>query len=144
MADKIPFSLLKPTVDTPFHIDFDWWKEHEHDWHIHLQNCLCEEHQSYLGNEDFKGTIDWVHPETAEVQQIDAVQHLLIEHCAKQPDFITPYTSMVEAIFRTFLANGNAPLTPKELEISTGKPANTILRTIAGHKVYMGIRPYQA
>jgi len=144
MTDKLPFSLLKPTVDTPFHIDFDWWKEHEHDWRIHLEDCLCEEHQEYFKSGNFSGEIDWIHPETAEVQKVDALQHTLIEHCSKEPDFITPYTTIVEAIFRTFLANGNAPMTPKDLELQTGKPARTILRTIAGHKVYMGIRPFKS
>jgi len=60
MTDKLPFSFLKPTVDTPFHIDFNWWKKHEHDWHIHLEDCLCEEHQEYFKSGNFSGEIDWI------------------------------------------------------------------------------------
>ena len=144
MTNSPLFSLLKPSLDTPFHIDFDWWKTHEHDWHIHLEKCLCDKHKAYFSDMDKKEKIDWIHPETAEVQQVEALQHVLIEHCARQPEFITPQTTLVEAVFRIFLANGNAALTPKELEEQTGKDATTILRTIGGHKVYMGIRPLQA
>lgn len=137
------FSIVRPTLDTPFHIDFEWWKEYEHDWHVHLEKCLCAEHQALFAAGSVNQFIDWIHPETAEVSRVDAIQHTLIEHCAKQPDFVTSKTMMTEAVFRIFLANGNSPLTPNELEPLTGKPAMTILKTLAGHKVYMGIRPAQ-
>ena len=38
-------SLLKPSVRTPFHIDFEWWKKNERDWHVFLRSLLCPEHQ---------------------------------------------------------------------------------------------------
>jgi hypothetical protein len=38
-------SLLKPSIKTPFHIDFDWWKQNESDWHVFLSSLLCPEHQ---------------------------------------------------------------------------------------------------
>ena len=142
MAASIPMSLLKPTLDTPFSIDFDWWKRYEQDWLVHLQKCLCEEHKAYFDSPSTQKTIDWIHPESAEVTQVDGLQQILIDHCAQQPDFITPQTQMVEAVFRALLANGNLPLSPKQLEGIIGRPALTILRTIGGHKVYMGIRPH--
>lgn len=144
MPDVKHFSLIKPTNTTQFHIDFEWWKDNDHDWRVHLEGCLCESHKDYFQQNAGTETIDWVHPETAEIQRVDALQHIIIEHCAKQPEFVTPQTMMVEAVFRTFLANGNAPLTPEDIEEHIGKPATTILRTIAGKKVYMGIRPYKA
>jgi len=67
---------------------------------------------------------------------------VLITHCAKQPDYLTPQTSLVNAVFRLFLANGNAPLSPAEMQERLGKPANTILRTLSSPRVYKGIRPY--
>jgi hypothetical protein len=136
-------SLLKPTYDTPFHIDFDWWKVNEHDWHVHLQNCLCEEHRAFFEEFPFDQMIDTIDPETAEVKQVDGLTHTLTTHCAQQEDFITDNTQLVEAVFRALLANGNKSLTARELEEITGKPARTILKTIAHHKVYMGIRPKQ-
>ncbi len=141
MTDKKNFSLLKPTKDTPFHIDFDWWKENDNNWNVYLKSYLCEEHRIQFEDLDQSLMIDWIDPQTAEVKQVDGIQHTLISHCAKQPEFITPQTSLVNAVFRLFLANGNTPLTPLEIAEATQKPANTILLTIGGTRVYKGIRP---
>lgn len=143
MTSRTPVSLLKPTLDTPFHIDFEWWQENEHDWHIHMKKCLCEDHQKYFDEHSFEQQIDRVHPKTAEIKQVDGLQHTLVSHCSQLPDFITDSTQLVESVFRALLANGNDPMTPNELEEATGKSGRTILKTIAHHKVYMGIRPVQ-
>jgi hypothetical protein len=29
-------SLIKPNLNTPFHIDFSWWKENDNNWRIFL------------------------------------------------------------------------------------------------------------
>ena len=62
----------------------------------------------------------------------------------KQPDFLTQQTAMVEAVFRLFLSNGNVPMSSKEMGEKLNRPAETILRTLAGARVYKGIRPYSA
>lgn len=85
--------------------------------------------------------IDWIDPETAEVHQVDGLQHTLMSHCARQPEFINTYTTVVDSIFRVFLANGNNPLTIEELAEKTGKPAMTLLQLLSGRTVYKGIRP---
>lgn len=85
--------------------------------------------------------IDWIDPQTAEVKPVDGVQHALITHCAQLPDFVNQRTAVVEAIFRIFLANGNIPMSAEDLSVKLGKPAETILRTIAGVRVYRGLRP---
>jgi hypothetical protein len=141
MIDKKNFSLVKPTKNTPFHIDFAWWKENDNNWHVYLQSYLCEEHSRQFEELDQDTMVDWVDPQTAEVHQVDGIQHILISHCARQPEFITPQTSLVNAVFRLFLANGNTPLTPLEIAEQTDKSADMILRTIAGPRVYKGIRP---
>jgi hypothetical protein len=145
-------SLVKPTIQTRFHIDFDWWAQNDNDWHVLLAGFLCPQHQEFfstlvssetpggMGNE--VKMVDWVDPVTAEVQRVDGVQHALISHCAKQEAFITPHTTVVDAIFRLFLANGNSPLTPIEMADHLGRPAETILRTLAGGRVYRGLRPF--
>ena len=48
------FSLVKPNVNTPFHIDFDWWKKNERDWHVYLRTLLCGEHQATFENTENK------------------------------------------------------------------------------------------
>lgn len=134
-------SLVKPTQHTPFHIDFDWWTKNDRDWRIYLQGFLCPEHQMAYADLNIDETLDWVDPETAEVQQVDGLQHVLITHCAKDPSFITQQTTLVDSVFRIFLSNGNVPQTPLELNEQLGKSANTILKTISGVRVYRGIRP---
>ncbi|GJQ36060.1 MAG: hypothetical protein JETCAE01_20700 [Anaerolineaceae bacterium] len=134
-------SLLKPTAKTPFHIDFEWWKQNERDWHVFLRSFLCAEHQESLAGIEEGELIDWIDPHTAEVKQVDGVQHALISHCAQLPEFVDPRTALVEGVFRLFLANGNIPMTPEDLSKRLGRSADTILRTIAGPRVYRGLRP---
>jgi len=141
MSDPKPFSLIKPTLETPYHIDFDWYKEHDGNWRVFLLNCLCPEHQETYKDQSEDGMIDWIDPETAEVKRVDGLQSTLMSHCAKEPGFVTTNTAMVDAIFRVFLSNGNNPMTPVELSDKIGKPADTILKTISGLQVYKGIRP---
>ena len=140
--DTKRFSLVKPTIYTPFHIDFFWWKEHDSNWRVYLLGCLCPEHQKLLANQSSMDRIDWVDPYTAEIQLVDGLQHILITHCAKQAGFLADHTALVDSAFRIFLANGNIAMTPLELSKSLGKPAETILRTLAGPHVYKGVRPY--
>jgi len=67
----------------------------------------------------------------------------LMSHCARQEDFVTQKTALVEAVFRLFLANGNQPMSAEDLSARMGRPANTILTTLAGPRVYKGLRPAQ-
>jgi len=135
------FSLIKPTLNTRFHIDFDWWSKNDRSWRVYLRSNLCPEHQRMFEGDQAGEEVDWVDPETAEVQKVDGLQHVLITHCAKQAGFITEHSTLVDAAFRVFLANGNTPLTPVELSERLGRPADTILKTISGVRVYKGIRP---
>jgi hypothetical protein len=137
-------SLLKPSAKTPFHIDFDWWKQTENDWHVFLRSLLCEEHQAAFANMEEGGMIDWIDPITAEVRRVDGLQHTLMTHCALQPEFANTHTAMVEAIFRLFIANGNTPMTAEDLSRKLNRPADTILKTIAGPRVYRGLRPVES
>lgn len=134
-------SLVKPTVSTPFKIDFDWWQENDSNWRVFLFDFLCEEHKAAFTNQDDTQQIDAIDPDTAEVTQVDGLLYELINHCAQQEDFINQNLPLIGQIFRIFLANGNLPLNPAQLEEKTGKPAKTILVTIGGHRVYKGIRP---
>jgi hypothetical protein len=134
-------SLIKPKLTSPFQIDFEWWKRNDRDWRVYLRSFLCEEHQRMFENLDNDEIIDWVDPKTAEVKQVDGLQHVLISHCAKQESFLTRNMALVDAVFRVFLSNGNKPLTPQELGELLNRPADTILRTFSGLRVYKGIRP---
>jgi len=134
-------SLVKPTLETPFHIDFEWWRKNDRDWRIYLWSNLCPMHQQVFADVNTEVKIDWVDPITAEVRQIDGLQHTLMNHCARQPGFITQHTALVDAAFRLFLANGNTPMNAIELGKQLGRDPMTILRTFTGGRIYKGIRP---
>jgi hypothetical protein len=136
-------SLVKPSLQTKFHIDFDWWTQIDHDWRVYLQSLLCSDHQQSYAETNFEELIDWVDPDTAEIQNVDGLRHILITHCARQVGFITDHTTLVDAVFRVFLANGNSPQSSAELAERLTRSPETILRTLSGMQVYRGIRPCQ-
>ena len=142
MVEGKRFSLVKPTVNTPFHVDFEWWKKNERDWHVYLRSLLCADHQETFANVEEGEAIDWVDPVSAEVKPVDGIQNALMTHCVKQPDFLTDQTALVEAVFRLFLTNGNIPMTSQELGKRLNRQPETILRTLAGPRVYKGLRPF--
>jgi hypothetical protein len=136
-------ALVKPTLDTPFHVDYGWWERNRLQTSVELRTHLCPEHRAVYSEHFDTQKIDWVDERTGEVTQVDGVQHVLQVHCSKQPGYINDRLSLVDAVFRVFLANGNAPLTCKELSSIVGHPPEKILRTLTGRQIYKGIRPAQ-
>jgi hypothetical protein len=123
--------LVRTTESTKFHIDYDWWELADRDLDVYLRSHLCAEHQSAFADINADEMVDTVHPETAEVSRVLGIQHTLL----------TPQTTLVNAVFRVFLSNGNNPLSPTELGERLNRPARMILRTLSGPRVYKGIRP---
>lgn len=141
MSAPTPRSLVRPTLDTAFHIDYQWWERSERDLDVYLRSHLCPEHQEQLSEADARQLVDHVDPQTAEVTQLDRIEDLLISHCAQQENYLTRQTSLVNAIFRVFLSNHNTPMSPQQLSEKLDRPARMILRTISGPRIYKGIRP---
>lgn len=138
-----PSALIKPTIETKFHIDYDWWsRERPNDLRIYLLSHLPPDKRAYFQNKTTADqTLDYIHPDTAEILRLDELG-LALQEAAHQSDFINTHTSLVDSLFRVFIANGNQPRSPLELAQLTGRDAQTILKTVGGPKVYMGIRPY--
>ena len=141
-SESLKRKLLRPTADTKYHIDFSWWERADRDLEVYLRSHLCDEHQESFADIDAGTEVDSVDPETAEVVRVPGIQHILISHCSQQEDYITPQTSLVNAIFKVFLASGNTPMSSNQLADRLGRPANMILRTLSGPRVYKGIRPF--
>jgi hypothetical protein len=138
-----PGFALKPTLDTKYHIDYTWWERNkEEDLRIYLLSHLPQEVRDRIAGNTSSTVIDQIDMETGEVFRLDELG-MAIQDAAKAPDFINPYTSVVDSIFRIFLANGNQPLSARELENLIGRPANTILKTLSGGRIYKGIRPVE-
>lgn len=144
MALHRPPTIGKVAVlptDIKYHIDYDWWQGANRDLRVYLQSHLCTEHQQVFSAYTGRDVVDWIDPRSAEVRQVDGLEHTLHSHCSLEPDYISPRTSLVDAVFRVFLANGNSPLTAEELAGQIGRPSDTIQRTLSGGRVYKGIRP---
>ncbi len=138
-------SLVKPTIETKFHIDMDWWERNHRDIRLYMWNALCTDcRHRYKSHKDTE-IIDWVDPQTAEVKQVDALWQSLRTCCSHKSSYVTEEHSLATAIFRIFLGNGNTPLSSIELhEKLVYRPAETILRILSGGKTYNGIRPVPA
>lgn len=132
---------VKPGVDTKFHIDREWWEEKGRNFRVHLLSHLCADCQARYKNYQEAEVIDWVDANTGEVSQVDGLWHSLRVCCSQKPEYVDDLTPLTTAIFRTFLANGNTPMSPEELGQELSRPAETILRTIGGFNVYNGIKP---
>lgn len=132
---------VKPTLDTKFHIDYNWWKREDRDLRAYLiSHLLPEQRTRFEGNQGESDVVDWIDPDTAEVRRVDALQQALTK-AAADPQYITDHTTLVDAVFRIFLANGNKALSPNELNERINRNPNTILKTLAGATVYKGLRP---
>lgn len=134
---------IKPTLNTKFHIDFAWWQKQGQNLRVHLQSHACPKAKEVYESQGQQDQLfDWINPETGEVFQIDTLWHIIHTHCSQDPAFIRAPTPLVTAIFRTFIANNNTPLTPVELyEQIQKKSPELILRTIGKPQAYKGIRP---
>jgi len=133
-------SLIKPDLNTKFWVDFDWWKSQDQNWRHALVTFMCPTHQALFAQLTDVQEMDLANPETGEVTRGDGIIQTLVEHCAKQEGFITANAPLVDSVFKVFIVNHNQPLNAIELSERIGRPAETILRTIGGSRVYTGIR----
>ena len=136
-------NLTKPSLETLFHIDYDWWQRAGQDLRLYMIGHLCEQHREEYAvpSEKDNVVVDWVDPLTGQVRQVDQLTYVLLSHCSLQLDYVTERTSLIDAVFRCLLAAGNRPMTTGELAERTGRSANTILRTLSGRTIYKGLRP---
>jgi len=137
-----PSAILKPKLDTKFQIDYEWWEREKNDLRAYMLTHLPSDLREKFDDSAENKLVDYIDPETGEVLQLDELG-LAIQEAAQRDDFINPQTSLVDSVFRVFLANGNTPRTPLELEQDTERDARTILKTFGGIRVYRGIRPIQ-
>lgn len=131
--------LRRPTPDTKFHIDFDWWEKSNLDLKTYLFSRLEIGDESAL--ELDVESVDLVDDETGEVRRVDGFQYALQTYFAQLPDDFAKQTSLVDAIFYVLLANANKPMTVRRLAEEVGRQPEVVLKTIGGPKIYQGIRP---
>ncbi len=132
--------FIKPTLDTPFHIDYAWWDRQGLDRNVELLSHLCPEHREAYHGQWMGETIDWVDWATGEVKPVEGLQYIINTHCSQDPDYVLGASTLIEGIFRVFLRNNNQPLTPRQLSAEVGYLPEQVLRVI-GRQVRKGIRP---
>lgn len=133
---------FRPTVETKFQIDFDWWEKSGKNFRLYLRDQLCDECRERFADHSNTENVDWVDPDTGEVHRTDALRECLRTRCANDPEFINERLPIASACFRIFLANNNAPMSPQELsQLILWRSAQEILRTLGGRQVYLGLRP---
>ncbi len=131
---------VKPTIETKFHIDYTWWDREGRELRPYLISHLLPEQRLHFDESTSDSLVDWIDPDTAEVRRVDALTQGL-QTASGNPQYINDHTTLVDAVFRIFLANGNKPLSPRELGDKLNRLPLTILKTIAGREVYKGVRP---
>jgi hypothetical protein len=139
---SLPGFLRKPTQDTRYHIDYGWWDKSNEDLRSYLLSHLLPEQRERLSRQEEDQIIDYIDPDTGEVFQLNELG-LAIQIAAEDESFIGPHTSLIDSIFRVFLATGNMPMSSKELADRIGRKPDVILKTIGGTVVYKGIRPME-
>ncbi len=137
-----PSILAKPTLDTRYHIDYDWWQHHTEEklrpyLISHLPPEVRERFNAQVTTDHRQ--VDYIDPITGEVSKCDELE-LALRQAAQSPDFLNG-VSMVDAVFRFFLRNGNRPASVRDIAEHIQADPKRVLDLLK-NKVYKGIRPY--
>ena len=134
--------LIKPSVETQFAIDYDWWEQSRDDLQVYLLTHLTPQQQQALSAGDLQEVFDFIDPQTGEVFQRDRLG-LALSESADSDNLFPDHIGLIDCVFRALLIKGNRPMNALELAEATGRDAATILKTIGGVRIYRGIRPWQ-
>ena len=70
--------LLRPTVETPFAIDWDWFKKHGIDAQLAVRSQLCQQCRREFNQGAPIEEVDWVDPNSGEVFRVDSLrEHIM-------------------------------------------------------------------
>lgn len=131
--------LKRPTAETKFIIDYDWWEKSDLDLKTYLLTRLPIDDE--VPTEIDTNEVDLIDPETGEVHRVDGFQYIVQTYFSQLPEDFTTRTSLVDAVFCVLLANANIPMTAQEIADKVHRSVGTILKTVGGPKIYQGIRP---
>jgi hypothetical protein len=123
-------------TETKWAIDLNWLKSNNRSFSVLAKGSLCPSCRKKL-----KGTI----PDSKAPDLLKTIRTC----CSKHPNFVTPGLPFQECVFRIFLANGNKPLTSKELGsqlnqrrgINLYNTSEATLSRLLKHAEYYGIKP---
>lgn len=133
-------SLKRVTAETPFTIDYEWWQKSELDLKTYLFSRLSIDTEVEMESGGDQ-RVDLVDEETGEVVTVDGFEFMVQTYFNQLPEDFAERMSLVDAVFCVLLANANQPMTAREVAEKVKRPVDTILRTVGGPKIYLGIRP---
>lgn len=140
MADVL--TQVRPTIETPFHIEWDWFEYTDIDWQAVLREQLTEEARQAFEEGKPVEEVDWIDPDSGEVFRVDSLREAILSDCQWKPGYLTDATPLVTAVFRMLLANNNRPMTPIELAQRLGRSTpEKILTVLVRGDIRYGIRP---
>jgi hypothetical protein len=130
-------SVGRLDINSKFYIDLGWWESQGRDFREELYDALCEECRRLYSLEG-RREVDRIDPQTGEVTRRDALWECAMDECGRMPEFVSPKMPLTRAIFRAFIASGNAPQSPTELyhRIGKGSP-QIILKELLGPEMQM-------
>lgn len=140
-----PRPKLKPPIthianpDTKFYVDYDWWKESQRDLKSHLYSRLPNMTHTNLDTE--MDLIDLIDADTGEVYSVDGFQYLVKKYFQQLPEDYLTRSSTVDAVFCALMANGNQPMSARDIAKRIQRDVDVILKTFGGPHVHEGIRP---
>jgi acetate kinase len=70
-----PSALIKPTLDTKFYIDYEWWERSQEDLRHYVLSHLLPEQRERLSQTHEERSVDYMDPETGELVLTDAELH---------------------------------------------------------------------
>lgn len=97
-------------------------------------------HKIFFESSNDNQLVDSVNSETGEIIQVDQLQDILINHCAKNDDFISENSPLTIGISNISF-EWKYTVRFEEISKIAKPPAKTILKTLDGPRVYKGIRP---
>ena len=109
------YKMMQPNLDTPFQIDWDWFKQGHIDAKSVVQNQLSYKWRERFDNGLEIKEVDYINPDTGEVSQTTNMHEVILSECQWEPDYITRDMPLLQSILRLFLANNNQPMTVTEI-----------------------------
>lgn len=118
------------TTKSKFYIDPSYWERDGRDFRREVYELLCDECKQQNTLEEVR-VVDHVDPNTGEVVRMDSILDCASSTCVEAEDFINSKMPMTRAIFRAFIAAGNAPQSAEEIyaRVKKGSP-NVILKEL--------------
>tara|TARA_B100000945_G_C20412350_1_gene613252 strand:+ start:290 stop:697 length:408 start_codon:yes stop_codon:yes gene_type:complete len=130
-------------MNTVYEINFDWWSTRIDEYENYVWDFLCDQHKQELVNvESCRDTIfDLIDVNTGLVSSVGAVEYYIRMHCFDSNCSIKTGMTMIDSMFLALFANGNTPMTVKQLAAQIGRDTQykTISRMFSGGKIHKGI-----